>query len=541
MLSLLSKIFLNTFSMKQLFIASIILIAFGSCTKDFQATNQNPNQISDEMLKQDFNLVGSPFSGMLYELHGNQGSQTQEDLCYDSWMGYMNTPTDFVGNVNNTTYYIRWNGYWGRQYGNIMSPSKQVIQLAKDNGLPLFATWAKLIRVLSMSRLTAIHGPIIYSNYGSTASTILYDKESDLYNTFFAQLDTIQSEFGANKTYAGFAKFDPSYKGNISAWMKVVNSLRLRLAIRLSKVAPALAKTQGEKAMADPAGLIATNADNFNISLLGNIMPVGMICFQWDDTRMGGPIESFMVGLKDNRIAKFFSPVTDPALYADHPSSPYKGIRNGAYIGAKIQRVPFSKVSTDFNTVQTRRHFTASEVYFLKAEAALRGWTGAGDAKTNYETGVKLSFDDWGAGGADAYLADATSKPINYVDPIDSRNNFTAPSTITVAWNEADSRELKLEKILTQKYLATFTNTLEAWVDHRRTGYPKIPTVAKNDSGPDWGVIPAGEFIKRMPFVNAERTGNTAGVTDAVSKMGAGAKDDIATRLWWDTGVATNF
>jgi hypothetical protein len=44
-----------------------------------------------------------------------------------------------------------------------------------------------------------------------------------------------------------------------------------------------------------------------------------------------------------------------------------------------------------------------------------------------------------------------------------------------------------------------------------------------------------------MPFVNAERTGNTAGVTDAVSKMGAGAKDDIATRLWWDTGVATNF
>ena len=39
-----------------------------------------------------------------------------------------------------------------------------------------------------------------------------------------------------------------------------------------------------------------------------------------------------------------------------------------------------------------------------------------------------------------------------------------------------------------------------------------------------------------MPFVNGERTGNTAAVTDAVTKMGAGAKDDIATRLWWDTG-----
>ncbi len=527
--------------MKKILIASLMLIALVSCTKDFESTNQNPNQISDLMLKQDFNLVGSPFSGMLYELHGNQGSQIEEDLCYDSWMGYMNTPTDFVGNVNNTTYYIRWNSYWGRQYNNIMSPSKQVIRLAGENNLPLFATWAKLIRVLSMSRLSAVHGPVIYSNYGATTAQINYDKESDLYNTFFLQLDSIQTDFAANKTYAGFGKFDQSYKGDIASWMRVVNSLRLQLAIRLSKVAPSVAKTQGEKALADAAGLITTNAQNFNIAQLGNIMPVGMICFQWDDTRMGGPMESFMVGLKDNRISKYFSPASDATTYADHPTVPYKGIRNGAYIGSKGQRLGFSKVSTDFNSVATRRHITASEVAFLKAEAALRGWTGAGTAKANYENGVKLSFEDWGAGGVDAYLADATSKPINYVDPIDARNNFTARSTITVAWNDADNNELKLEKIITQKYLAGFTNTLEAWVDFRRTGYPKIPNVAKNDSSPDWGVIPADQWIKRMPFINGERTGNTAGVADAVSKMGAGAKDDIATRLWWDTGVATNF
>ena len=210
-----------------------------------------------------------------------------------------------------------------------------------------------------------------------------------MYRNFFAQLDTIQSEFNANKTYAGFAKFDPSYKGSIPAWQKVVNSLRLKLAMRVSKVDPVLAKAQGEKALADAAGLIATNAENFNISLLGNIMPVGMICFQWDDARMGAPIESFMVGLKDGRIAKYFSPADNAALYADHPTSPYKGIRNGAFLDAKIQRVTFSKVSTDFNSVQTRRHITASEVHFLRAEAALRGWTGAGDAKTNYETGVR--------------------------------------------------------------------------------------------------------------------------------------------------------
>jgi hypothetical protein len=519
--------------MKKIISAILILSIFGSCTKNFERINTDPNQISDELLKQDFNLVGSPFSGLLFNLFGHQ---IEEDLCHDSWMGHLQTPTPFVGNVNNTTYYVRWNVYWDRVYGSVMSPAKQVIQLAEDNNLPLFATWAKLIRILSVSKLTAYHGPVIYSNYGTTESSILYDKESDLYNQFFTELDAIQAEFAANTGYKGFAKFDPSYKGEITAWMKLVNSLRLRLAIRISKVAPDVAKTQGEKAMSDPAGLIETNADNFNVALLGQKIPFAVICFEWDDTRMGAVMESFLGGLKDKRVEKFFSVADNPTHYADHPSFPYKGIRNGAYVAAKIDRVPFSRISTDFQTVQKRRAFTAAEVSFLKAEAALRNWAGAGDAKENYENGVKLSFADWGASGVDAYLADNTSKPWNYVDPLDARNNFTSLSTVTVAWNDADNNEVKLEKIITQKWINNYTNSLEAWVDFRRTGYPKIPHVAKNDSSPDWGVIPADQWIKRMPFVNSERTGNAEGVADAVSKMGPGAKDDIATRLWWDTG-----
>lgn len=522
--------------MKKIFIAIVSLVAFAACTDNFIEANQNPNQISKELLTQDNNLVGSPFSIMIFNLNGHQ---IEEDLCSDNWMGYMGTPTDFVGNVNNTTYYIRWNTYWDRIYGSIMAPSKQVIEDAMEYKLPLFATWAKLVRVLGMSKLTGVHGPVIYSNYGSTANSILYDKESDLYPRFFKQLDSIQTDFAANKEYAGFKKFDPTkYAGSIPQWQKVVNSLRLRLAIRISKIDPALAKTEGEKALADPAGLIITNTDNFVNNLNGNKIPVAQICYEWDDTRMGAVMESFLVGLKDGRIAKYFAPVANTALVTDHPAFPYKGVRNGAYIKAKADHVPFSKVSEDFQTVQTRRNFTAAEVAFLKAEAGLRGWAGAGDPKTNYENGIKLSFADWGAAGVDAYLADATSKPINYVDPVDARNNFTSASTITVAWNNADSNELKLEKIITQKYLNTFTNTQEAWVDFRRTGYPKIPHVAKNDSNGDWGIIPATEWIKRMPFVNAERNGNTAAVADAVTKMGTGAKDDIATRLWWDTGKA---
>lgn len=520
--------------MKKIISALLILWISSSCTKNFEEINTDPNQISDEMLEQDFNLIGSPFSGLLSNLFGHQ---IEEDLCHDSWMGHMQAPTPFTGNVNNTTYYIQWNSYWDRVYGSVMSPSKQVIQLAEEKQQPLFATWARLIRIMSVSKLTAYHGPVIYSNYGSSESTIKYDSESDLYNRFFTELDEIQADFSANINDKRFAKFDASsYKGNLVQWVKLINSLRLRLAMRISKVAPDIAKTQGEKALNDPGGLIESNSDNFLIGLQGQKLPMAVICFEWDDTRMGAVMESFLGGLKDGRVEKYFQPATNPNHYADHPDFPYKGIRNGAYLAAKIDRVPFSKISEDFKSVTSRRAFTAAEVKFLKAEAALRNWSGAGDARENYETGVKLSFADWGAAGADAYLADNTSKPWNYTDPLDARNNFTTPSTITVAWNDADNNELKLEKIITQKWINNFTNSLESWVDFRRTGYPKIPNVAKNDSSPDWGVIPANEWIKRMPFTNGERNGNAAGVADAVSKMGPGAKDDIATRLWWDTG-----
>jgi hypothetical protein len=519
--------------MKKIIIAFVLLAVIVACKKKKVEPEVAPNPSPF------FQEFARSFPDVLYNLNGGQ---IEEDLCADNWLGYMGTPSDFLENVNNTTYHITWNSFWGREYGNIMSPMTQMISRSQQYKLPVFAAWGKLVRILAMSKLTAIHGPIIYSRYGSPANSIPYDKESDLYPLFFKQLDSIQTVFNANRTYAEFKEYDPTdYKGNIPKWQKVVNSLRLRLAMRLSKVDPAQAKMQGEKALSDPAGLITANEDNFTNSLKGFTMPVAQICYEWDDTRMGAAMESFLVGLKDGRISKYFAPISNPFHYADHPSMSYKGIRNGGYIGSKADRLPFSKVSADFKTVTSRRNFTAAEIAFLKAEAGLREWAGAGDPKTHYEMGVKLPFADWAASGVDAYLAENTSRPINYVDPVDARNNFTAISAITVAWNESDSKELKLEKIITQKYLNNFTNTLESWVDFRRTGYPKIPSAAKNDSSPTWGVILRGEFIKRMPFVTQERTNNTAAVADAVTKMGVGAKDDIATRLWFDTGRAANF
>lgn len=521
----------------------MLALLVGACTSKFDEANINPYQVSGESLQQDFNHVGAYYSSMLSNL---QGHQIEENLVYDSFVRHLGTPTPFVNGRNNTTYYITWNTYWDRIYNNVMAPATQVIKIAEKDKYDVFAAWAKLIKILGISRLTAYHGPVIYTKYGAKEAVVTYDKESDLYNTLFTQLDEVLAVFNSNKSYAGMKKFDASYNGDVNKWIKLINSMRLRLAIRISKVAPALAKTQGEKAISDGGGLIKLNSDNFNISLYGSKLPVAVICFEWGDTRMDAAMESFLIGLKDSRISKYFAPVADKdiaSLCADHPDMPYKGIRSGAALVAKDDRLSFSTINESFKTVSSRRFLTAAEIHFDLAEAALRGWAGAGDAKTNYENGVKASFGDWGAGGVDGYLADATSKPINYNDPkaAGDINDFVSRSSITVKWDDADNNELKLEKIITQKWIASFSEALESWCDFRRTGYPKLPYNYKNDSSADWGVIAPTDFIKRMPFTTGQRNNNTAGVTDAVTKMGTGAKDDIATRLWWDTGVVANF
>ena len=332
---------------------------------------------------------------------------------------------------------------------------------------------------------------------------------------------------------------------SIPKWIKLINSMRLRLAMRLAKANPTLAKTEGEKALSDSGGLIETNADDFYISLYGREIPESIICFSWNDTRMSATMESVLVGYKDPRIKKFFAPATtDAKNYADHPTYPYKGIASSAELGKKDLRTKYSTINESFRTVTKRIVLSAAEVLFLKSEAALRGWSGAGNAKDNYEKAVKASFQQWGASGADAYLADDTSRPIDYDDPVATEiegkgkdyNDFTNRINIGIKWNDADTNETKLERIITQKWIAAYTNTVEAWVDHRRTGYPKLPYNVRNDSNADYGVIAENDFIRRMPFFQSEIDNNPDGIKDAVKKLkGTGDRGGIQTRLYFDT------
>ena len=176
---------------------------------------------------------------------------------------------------------------------------------------------------------------------------------------------------------------------------------------------------------------------------------------------------------------------------------------------------------------------STAEVYFLRAEGALRGWNMGGTAKDLYEAGIKASFEQNGVEGAAAYTADNTKLPKDYVDPLNPANNAQAISKITVAWGT--DKEKNLEKIITQKWIATYPDGQEAWSEFRRTGYPKLFRISNNQSN---GLISTELGVRRLAFSNSEVSNNKEGAASGVAALGG--PDNGATRLWWDT-TAPNF
>jgi hypothetical protein len=512
-------------------------LLLGSCTKKFESYNTDPFGFTNEDLAIDHKLLGTPLQQVeqnIYVVTPAWNTQLQQNLMADIYSNYMGTPTPFSGNINNSTYALvsGWNTYpWDDAYGSVMAQVKSVF----DNGkqFPDYIAWARILRVEAMHRVSDIYGPIIYTHYGQVNAdgSVTYDSQKDAYYAFFADLDTaitFLTPYVQNDSTSTWANFDDVYGGSYTEWVKFANTLRLRLAIRIANIDPAKAQTEGEAALANPVGLLTTNADNFEISTGTNPHPLNTINNSWGDIRFGATLGSFLDGYNDGRTAKYALAATDPAV-----AGKIIGVRTGINIDTKGRYEGYSQMVTFPNFIQL---MTSAEAWFLKSEAALRGWAGAGNAGTDYNQGVTVSFAQYGL-DATGYLNDATSVPAQYIDPNaenagenDVKTGNANLSTITIKWDPAASMAQQLERIITQKYIAMYPDGQEAWSEFRRTGYPKLwPNVVNLSNG----TIDTQKEIRRIPFAASEVSTNPNGVAGAVTALGG--PDTGGTPLWWDT------
>lgn len=512
-----------------------ILLLMNSCTKSFEKYNTDSNGISEKELSVDFNNIGQFFPPIeqAYDFIGDINQNVQMDVGFlggaggyggyfsNTYIGQTLSNYSFSANTLNNQMLFPWG------YNYVMSPIENIARGGARVSAPDFWAIALILQVGAMQKVTDMYGPIPYSKFGQGGSTVSYDSQESIYNLFFSQLDTAVNNlkaYIANRPGAKpFKKFDEVYGGDYTKWLKYANSLRLRLAMQIVKVDPQEAQTQAEKAVnPSSGGVLTTNTDNALVS--GAINPVEISLHEWQDNHVNANIVSYMLGYNDPRVSKYFEPSTIvPGQYI--------GLRFGGAYDAQSITLQFTNATNDINRQSPFILMTAAEVYFLRAEGALRGWNMGGTAEDLYNEGIDASFAQWGVGSdASAYINNSTSIPANYVDPSNSHNNINALSTIPIQWIANGSKEQNLEQIITQKWIATYPyGCSEAWATFRRTGYPRLFPVVNNFSG---GTVNTTIQIRRVPYPQTEYENNSAAVTQAVQMLGG--PDDGGTRVWWD-------
>ncbi|WP_143307896.1 SusD/RagB family nutrient-binding outer membrane lipoprotein [Chitinophaga vietnamensis] len=532
---------MNYKSFKIAALALAALLSMGSCTKNFEDINKNPYGSTDKDLEPDFAIVAAQLQQAQRSIYLYQpvpSFQLQQNLLGDVFGGYMMSATPFAGNSNNLNYNLLdgWtSASFTIAYANVMNPCYKAGNFSKDKNFPDAYAMSKILRVEAMHRVSDIFGPIIYTKYNvpNAEGGVDFDAQKDAYYAFFADLKEaidILTPLAGKPSSVLFSKADLVYGGSYAQWLKFANTLRLRLALRVVKIDPAKAKTEGEAALANAGGLLTSASDNFLVDIGATTHPLNTINNSWDDIRMGAPLESILGGYNDPRLPKYVLPATDPKV-----AGTFKGIRNGIDIDAKERYVGYSKLVTFPSKILL---MTAAEAWFLKAEAALRGWANAGDPKSNYESGISTSFDQYGLSAqAAAYINNSTLTPAPYKDPKaitaganDVLTGSPYLSTITIKWDAAAPFETNLERIITQKWIAMYPEGEEAWSEFRRTGYPKLFPVVINNSG---GKISTTDFVRRAQFPSNEYSTNNAAVLRAIQTLSV-QKDVGGTHLWWD-------
>ncbi|MGN6493710.1 MAG: SusD/RagB family nutrient-binding outer membrane lipoprotein [Agriterribacter sp.] len=508
-------------------VASALL---SGCTKNFESYNTDTNGVSDEQLMVDFNNIGAFFPSIENAFTANNmiPMDIGEFLTGGTFGGYFMFPNP---GPNNTNYSMLegWAGYgmFGVGYNAVMSPVNEIKRRGAETTAPDFWAIAQILKVYGMHKVTDIYGPVPYSKFGQGGTSVPYDSQEDIYNTFFTELDeataALQDYISRFPGAKPFAKFDKVYGGDYTLWLRFANSLRLRLALQIVKVAPDEAKTQAEKAVnLGNGGVLVSNEQNAIAKEGTNALHIASQI--WGDIRGNAALISCMAGYNDPRLPKYY----DPSSVV--PGS-FVGIRTGSNITSRGDMLNYSNVAAGaFAQSSPTELMAAAEIYFLRAEGALRGWNMEGNAKDLYEAGISTSLAQWGVGGdAASYINDDAHTPADFVDPLLAGHNAPAVSDLTVKWDEAAGNEEKLERIIIQKWISDYPDGTVAWSTFRRTGYPKLFPVVVNNSG---GNISSSIQIRRMNYPGSEYVTNAAEVEKGVTLLGG--PDHGGTRLWWD-------
>lgn len=467
-----------------------------------------------------------------------------------AWLGYWNYQPGYTFNAGVANYIMTSSGpqLWDQYYGVLTNLNFMVTQTAPVASNANYKDIGEILEAICFQNLVDLYGDIPYSQALKISTDFYpaYDKQSDVYDSLTAKLDAAMAEINSNLSNASVVTpttDDVMFGGNMQNWLLFANTVKLRLLLREVNVTAKQAYITSEVSKTASYGYMTTDAlvnpgyssaDPNQIYGGFGVSPSGSLNYAASFIGANGTAVNWYLARNDERVGYFYTPremlATDPNFSKPSPSLPMDDTADKGqplYFGQPlgIQVTPDSLGSSNIGAglaqspSQSAVMMTASESYFLQAEATVYGWLPGGNstAQSLYQNGITKSFEFLNVGGS-ASQAD------------DSAAAYYGQNLPWVAFPTGASTDSLVHTILEQKWAAlNGINVAEPYADWRKTfvtsmntGWPMVPTSASSTN-----------TQLHMPFryyyPAEEQQNNNASWTAA----GGPNVDPFNTRLFW--------
>lgn len=519
----------------KIYIAFFALVVLSvACQKsDFESSYADPSKISATTVEKQF--TGFLNANKWYVLPDYWNYFVVLRTSLQRWnqaVGWANTDNQYVppsSGVND-----RWNTYYGflAQYREL-EKVYATLGAADKTDRRIYMIAATIYLYDHTQRVVDLHGDIPFSTAGLLSanggdyekSYAKYDGAEAIYAKMLDDLKALSDELNTITVSAGiqvgFKTQDFINKGDLTAWKRYCNSLRLRMLTRVSGVASLQARANSEIAsiLADATKypIVSSNAQNIQINVHDLNTDIHSKNFRsgledWDGNVAGKKMIDHMKTNADPRLRVMFEPGANAA-------GAYNGLDPMLDGSAQTALIAGGTLAWYNRSTLSRNQFfpgviiTASEVSLIISEYYQKAGNDA-QAKTAYENAIKQSIEFY-------YNVRKISNDNTVPAPAATNDTEINDYITSAAVNWATNTD-KLNLIATQKWIHfNVVQPVDSWAEIRRLDLPKFtfrddPANAQKQPPVRW-FYPTAESIYNPTNYSA-----------------VSGKDNLATRIFWD-------
>ncbi len=489
--------------MKKIFITIAILGGLLASCEKFEDINKNPNNVSETHPQ----LLLTAIEWSAFQVEG----------ASPLFASRMIVQTD----GEEPEQYYKWDRSNFDEYNSLRNVTKMMEEAVRIENNS-YQALAKFFRAYYFYNLTLRFGDVPYSAalQGENGSVYepVYDPQKQVFQGILNELKEAD-ELLTDDLIEG----DIIYGGDPSKWRKLINSFRLKVLLTLSgKTSETdLAIIETFAQIVSSKELLESNSDNGQVEFINQD---GNRYTEYNSSSYGSARymdSTFIKRLQDRKDPRLFIfagqtrvakeaglEINDFAAYeGGNPIAAYNDVNLKAADG-KVSKVNLRYTADPTN--EPHMILGYAELQFILSEARVRGWITASDAKTYYENGIKASFEFY------------NSYSDEYAEYVNSDAAVTYLGENLVAFDNANSDEERIERIITQKYLQSFLQGgWSAYYENLRTGYPGFASLP--------GLTPPTRYM----YPNNEYLLNADHVAEAITRQFGAGNDKTREITWW--------